>query len=276
MSAPGYRPTNVDRHARLEARIAELERELAAGIRLERRRTAWWRVAVIGLVMSLVIPAGVVLASHQFSDVPDSNPFHADIDALVDSGVTLGCGSGKYCPKDYVTREQMAAFLNRLGALADDKTPVVNADRLDDYQANELSRVARLNLSGGGAIGTDLTPYGDPMSITVPSDGFVLVSGSASFLASACTGECWARVFIEHLTEETFSNEAYVTVNDFGPRASAATFAMFPVSAGVHEFRFVVSRASGTGTISVTDASAIAMFTPFDANGQTVTPPTGG
>ncbi|HEX2766163.1 MAG TPA: S-layer homology domain-containing protein [Candidatus Limnocylindria bacterium] len=76
--------------------------------------------------MLLAFPLGV-LASHQFTDVPDSNPFHNDIDALVDSGVTSGCGGGKYCPSSNVTRGQMAAFLNRLGALGPGKTPVVNA-----------------------------------------------------------------------------------------------------------------------------------------------------
>jgi hypothetical protein len=86
----------------------------------------------------LAFPMGIVLASHQFSDVPNSNPFHADIDALVDSGVTAGCGGGKYCPKAAVTREQMAAFLNRLGALAPGKTPVVNATKVDGIDSANL------------------------------------------------------------------------------------------------------------------------------------------
>jgi hypothetical protein len=71
------------------------------------------------LVFALAVvafPLGAV-ASHDFADVPDSNIFHADISALVDSGVTSGCGGGNYCPSANVTREQMAAFLNRLGAL---------------------------------------------------------------------------------------------------------------------------------------------------------------
>jgi hypothetical protein len=73
-----------------------------------------------------------VIASHQFSDVPDTNIYHADIDALADAGVTTGCGDGStFCPSAFVTREQMAAFMNRLGALAAGKTPVVNADKLD-------------------------------------------------------------------------------------------------------------------------------------------------
>ncbi len=95
-------------------------------------------VVIIALVLG--IPAGVVLASHQFSDVPSSNAFHSDIDALVDSGVTAGCGGGRYCPKANVTREQMAAFLNRLGALSSSQTPVVNATKLDGLDSNSFER----------------------------------------------------------------------------------------------------------------------------------------
>lgn len=87
----------------------------------------------------LAFPMGIALASHQFSDVPNSNAFHADIDALVDAGVTAGCGSGKYCPKANVTREQMAAFMNRLGALAPGRIPVVNADKLDGLDASAFA-----------------------------------------------------------------------------------------------------------------------------------------
>ena len=79
---------------------------------------------------AIAFPLGVI-ASHQFTDVPASNVFHNDIDALADAGVTSGCAAAKFCPNDFVTREQMAAFLNRLGALGPGKTPVVNANRLD-------------------------------------------------------------------------------------------------------------------------------------------------
>ncbi len=81
---------------------------------------------------AIAFPLGAI-ASHQFTDVPNTNTFHADIDAIRDAGVTTGCAAGKYCPKDFVTREQMAAFLNRLGALGPDKTPVVNADKVDGH-----------------------------------------------------------------------------------------------------------------------------------------------
>jgi len=97
-------------------------------------------LAVAALAIALAaFPLGV-LASHQFADVPNSNPFHADIDALADSGVTSGCGGGNFCPSAFVTREQMAAFMNRLGALAAGKVPVVNADRLDGLDSSQLAR----------------------------------------------------------------------------------------------------------------------------------------
>jgi hypothetical protein len=83
--------------------------------------------------MALVIAAVPILAlaAATFDDVPPSSPYFSDITALANAGVTTGCGGGNYCPKDTVTREQMAAFMNRLGALSAGKTPVVNATKLD-------------------------------------------------------------------------------------------------------------------------------------------------
>jgi len=97
-------------------------------------------VAALALGLALAaFPLGA-LASHQFGDVPDSNIYHADIDALADSGVTTGCGGGNFCPSAFVTREQMAAFMNRLGALAPGKTPVVNAAELEGITADQFAR----------------------------------------------------------------------------------------------------------------------------------------
>lgn len=75
--------------------------------------------AALGVLLALVVlvPAGV-WAAGRFTDVPDSNIFQADIEWLADAGVTKGCNPGEgnteFCPKDEVTREQMAAFMNRL------------------------------------------------------------------------------------------------------------------------------------------------------------------
>lgn len=46
-----------------------------------------------------------------FDDVPTSHLFFQQIEALVDSGITAGCGGGDFCPNAPLTRGQMAAFL---------------------------------------------------------------------------------------------------------------------------------------------------------------------
>jgi glucose/arabinose dehydrogenase len=48
----------------------------------------------------------------EFSDIANS-PFIDDIHWLYYSGITVGCGGGKFCPTAAVTREQMAIFLVR-------------------------------------------------------------------------------------------------------------------------------------------------------------------
>lgn len=53
-----------------------------------------------------------------FVDVSSSNMFRADIERLATAGITRGCNpptNDRFCPKDFVTRETMAAFLDRAG-----------------------------------------------------------------------------------------------------------------------------------------------------------------
>lgn len=102
---------------------------------------SWMRAGGIMLVVAVVLVPVIVLAADRFGDVPDSNPLHDDIAAIADASITLGCDAGGtlYCPSDNVTRQQMAAFLNRLGALEAGSTPVVNAAQLDGRDWNTAS-----------------------------------------------------------------------------------------------------------------------------------------
>ena len=89
----------------------------------------WAAVFATALITSPI----AVLASHQFTDVPNTNIFHDDIAWIADRGVTKGCSPTEYCPKDFVTREQMAAFLHRLGV-----NQVVDAGELEGLTAEEV------------------------------------------------------------------------------------------------------------------------------------------
>jgi hypothetical protein len=104
---------------------------------------------------AVAFPLGV-LASHQFADVPTSSTFHADIAAIRNAGLTTGCAPNLYCPKDFVTREQMAAFLNRLGALGAGKTPVVNATKLDGKDSTAFMPAGDVVIRQTGAWEVDI------------------------------------------------------------------------------------------------------------------------
>jgi len=43
----------------------------------------------------------------------DGGTHEPDINALAESGITLGCGTGTFCPENGVTRQEMAAFIFR-------------------------------------------------------------------------------------------------------------------------------------------------------------------
>ena len=217
-------------------------------------------VGVAVVVAALAFPLGVV-ASHRFSDVPDTNTFHADIDAIADVGVTTGCSATEYCPKDYVTREQMAAFLNRLGALGPGKTPVVNADRVDGYQAANLTRLA-FNSTADAPDGSATVIS---TAINAPSRGWLLVEGTVDLWngSSAAAVSCTATIG-----------------STFVPGA-AATTEMGPTHPFDHcHVQGAIKTCGGTSTVNLnvsadddafTDAAnavITVLYTPFNGTGN--------
>jgi hypothetical protein len=50
-----------------------------------------------------------------FTDVAANDPFCTNIQWMFNRGITLGCTTTTYCPTQFVRRDQMAAFMNRLG-----------------------------------------------------------------------------------------------------------------------------------------------------------------
>jgi hypothetical protein len=105
----------------------------------------------IAVTVMLALPAGMVLAIHQFTDVPTGSSIHDDVEAIANAGVTTGCTATTYCPNDPVTRGQMAQFMNRLGALSG-QDPSVNADRVDGYDAVSFGRAGLRAAADGGVL----------------------------------------------------------------------------------------------------------------------------
>jgi glucose/arabinose dehydrogenase len=84
----------------------------------------------------------------RFSDVAGSQ-FADDIAWVATRGITTGCGGGRYCPDDPVTREQMASFLVRALGLSAGGEP----DRFIDIAATihrvDINRAATAGVTTG-------------------------------------------------------------------------------------------------------------------------------
>jgi hypothetical protein len=74
-------------------------------------------IGVAGFVLlGLLSSATQALPCAGFTDVDDTSPFCGNVTWLKNRSITLGCTSTTlYCPNDFVSRLQMAAFMNRLG-----------------------------------------------------------------------------------------------------------------------------------------------------------------
>ena len=244
----------------IERRIDELRRELdelAASVgrdgstqavtstpRRTRRRLR--RPFLLATVLAALAIPGVALASHQFSDVPDSNQFHTSISNVKIAGITAGCGGRKYCPDDPVTRGQMAAFLSR-----------------------GLGRAA-MSIDGAPEIGGTTYTQVVEQSIRTPGVGFVLATITGTVLtpdATACP--CDVRLQITEddggssipLAETTVpAADAVGNVN----ASLSATYVFTAQRAGPHVF---TGRMLANPGSFEAEATLTLLWVPFDGNG---------
>ena len=123
------------------------------------------------LVRAFSLPA---TATDYFAD-DGGNTHEANINALREAGVTLGCGTSgtTYCPDDLVNRAQMASFIARAIGL----TPIAGT------QFTDVSRVHAGNIYAIAAEGVTLGC--DPAGTLYCPDQTVLRDQMASFLARA-------------------------------------------------------------------------------------------
>jgi hypothetical protein len=100
------------------------------------------------LARALALPA--VPGMDAFSD-DDTSVFEADIERIRAAGITRGCNppeNDRYCPAETVTREQMAAFLNRALGLAPGVTGNF-VDTVDSRFAADIDAVAAAGITRG-------------------------------------------------------------------------------------------------------------------------------
>jgi hypothetical protein len=211
---------------------------------------------------AVAFPLGVI-ASHQFTDVPTSNSFHADIDALADAGVTSGCAAGKYCPKDFVTREQMAAFLNRLGALGPGKPPVVNADKVDGLHAGDLNYLIDNEQPSVVQLAKTWGAF-EQVTVDAPTDGFVLVVGAVSIGPNDCIIFCYVRGAIEHSSTALADTVAQQIVHVPDDLMAMTMTRVIPVEAGLNTLQVRLQLHNfADGGLEQYKGQISAIFSPF-------------
>lgn len=122
------------------------------------------------LPFDLVDISVVTLASHEvhwldgelspiFYDVPEGTYYYEPVLFLRDSGITRGCSAVLYCPEDFVTREQMAAFIGRFWRFIDGEcdytpTPLIDVP-VTSFAYDDVACIFNLGITTG----TNATSY---------------------------------------------------------------------------------------------------------------------
>ncbi len=68
--------------------------------------------AAVVLVRALGLTLNTTGGPH-FTDVPATHWAYAFIETLYNNGITTGCGKGKYCPSNYMTRAQLVVLFDK-------------------------------------------------------------------------------------------------------------------------------------------------------------------
>jgi hypothetical protein len=144
-------------------------------------RRSWLVVALVAAIAA--IPTAAV-ATHYFSDVSDTSTHARGVEFAAEWGITAGCGTGRFCPADPLTRQQMATFLYRSSGHAPEVGPVANALFLDDtfYYEN----IVDLTLVGGEShecVAPD--PVGYPLGSAIVTHELVSSPGESDLSPAA-------------------------------------------------------------------------------------------
>ncbi len=82
---------------------------------MPRIRFASIRSLAAGVALTAVAPSAHAQICTPFTDVALADAFCSSIQWMHNRGITLGCTTDQYCPAQFVRRDQMAAFMFRLG-----------------------------------------------------------------------------------------------------------------------------------------------------------------
>ena len=236
-------------------------------LRIPRR---WARRALVALVTALIVAPVTAFAAHNFTDVPETNIFHGDIEWMADAGVTKGCNppaNDKFCPKDAVTRETLSAFLHRLAV-----NQVVDADKVDGLDGEDLSNTAVNRKFDDVRMQADVTTTEiAELSITTPSRGGLTIWATVSpeIHTTTAFATLWVQVDNDSCTFDipNFFGTVWGRLGTGSGAASATIQAAVSLPPGDHTVTLCGYNFDGPSFDA--DASLTAMFsTDVDSSGS--------
>ena len=220
-------------------------------------RRAAFRLAALTAVLAVAVAVPVsVWANHQFNDVPTTHPFHDAISAVADAGITTGFPDGGFHPSAAVTRQAMAAFLER-----------------------GLSRIGTNNWSASISLAPDaLTPLTGVFldaGATGEGTGFVQLIGTVQIAAitpSQCP--CLVGVYIVDLDSGSVIGETALDVhsgvNEGGySQATATVQAVVPATAdSTRNFGLSARLYDSATSVVASRGTLTALYVPLASDGD--------
>jgi hypothetical protein len=187
-----------------------------------------------------------------------------DIGSLIGADIQNGSLTGTDVANDTLTRADVnESTLGQVPSAA-------GAGKVDGMDANSLTRVARTWYATPLPLTTSYQSFGNPLSITAPRAGFVMIHGSITALNEGfnCTGDCSVSSFIYHRQSGTGSTYAVESIPPGQVWANTSHAWVFPVNAGVNTFELRVKRwGPGGGIVRAYHDAMAAIYSPFGPTG---------
>jgi hypothetical protein len=218
-------------------------------------------ILVAGLVVVAMLSGSVVaLAASQFSDVPDSNVFQADITWLAAHEVTKGCNppaNDRFCPNDSVTRGQMAAFLHRFGEIEVEHTIAI--DQIGFLPITTEGSYIDYDYYGAGTTGRG-SPQRLGASLPVP-DGATVTGFAATFCDSTSVEDFTAQLIRRPdpansgAAPEVMAEVTTTGATDCAITVTTGSISNPVVDTGNYSYAVEIRTADGSGTVTIRRAT---------------------
>ena len=149
---------------------------------------------------------------------------------------------------------------------------LINADRLQGYPANGLTRVAQSHKSNNSVIGDGTDRVIRKVGIKAPKAGYLIVTASTDgYLSTGTTGyaNCWIELDGSKLTSTERSQNYYDSGAGENTEQDCATNVAWPVKAGKHSVHFVGDPETG---VIYDESTLTVQFVPFNGAGAVPKP----